>query len=100
MICYEVNIKIKNEVFSDYLDWLKPHIRQMLKFDGFTTADLFQEITETEDGSQKITVNYYIENKEKLDHYLKNSASLMRNDGIEKFADLFSIERRIFKKID
>ena len=41
MILYEVNLEISNEIFDEYMAWLRPHIQEMLRFQGFIKADIY-----------------------------------------------------------
>lgn len=103
MVIYEVNLTINNEIFNDYYNWLIKHIKIMLQFRGFKKAEISKEITPPNNNindATKLTVHYAIENEIDLDHYLKNYASSMREDGIKKFGDKFNATRRIFLQED
>ncbi|MEM1243453.1 MAG: DUF4286 family protein [Pseudomonadota bacterium] len=96
MIIYEVNIKTQPEIFAAYYDWLLPHVKQMLQYAGFKTATLQQDETD----ECKITVSYQVATREDLENYLQHHAKTMRDDGINRFNDKFSISRRIFKVLE
>ena len=34
-VVYEVNLTVRQEVAAEYCDWLKHHIVEMMKIDGF-----------------------------------------------------------------
>lgn len=100
MIIYEVNIQVDNIIAGAFEQWLKPHIEEMLQFDGFVRAQL----TEVEpDGSQPEeeakkkhwSVQYYVENRSLLEDYFTHHAQRMRQQGLQKFKDHFSAKRRI-----
>ena len=40
MIIYEVNLSIETALETSFIPWLKTHINEMLKFDGFIDASL------------------------------------------------------------
>ena len=56
MILYEVNLEISNEIFDDYMAWLRPHIQEMLRFQGFIKADIYTN-TEQEEGNTKVVAS-------------------------------------------
>jgi quinol monooxygenase YgiN len=98
MIVYEVNLWIKNNIFSDYQSWLNEHILEMLQFQGFIEAQLLSDTDDIDDHDQdnkKLTVQYLIESLKDLKHYFDHNASSMREKAIEKFGDRFKAERRI-----
>jgi len=90
MIHYEVNLKIDRSIYDEYMTWLKPHIEEMVNFDGFTRACLLQQTDLNDEQNKHITVLYSLKNQEALEHYLKNHAHHMRDDGIQRFGDKFS----------
>jgi len=96
MIYYEVNLKIDHSIYDDYIAWLKPHIEEMIKFKGFIDARLLQQTDVNDEQNKHITVLYSLDHQEALQHYLKNHAHHMRDDGIKRFGDKFSATRRVF----
>ena len=44
MIIYEVNLSIDTALETSFIAWLKTHINEMLKFDGFIDASLFMDV--------------------------------------------------------
>ena len=96
MVVYEVNLKVENDLYDAYRDWLLEHIEQMLKFDGFSGYNLSIN-TEHQDGFKLLTVWYYLETMTALDDYLENHSKEMRDDGVKKFGNKFSASRRIFE---
>ena len=96
MIIYEVNLLISPEILDEYTSWLNEHITTMLTFDGFHRAHVHS--VDKQDDQIKITVHYEVESNEKLDEYFKNYAPKMRQEGIDKFGDKFSANRRILEQ--
>ncbi|MCL9780219.1 DUF4286 family protein [Vibrio sp. S4M6] len=96
MILYEVNLDISDSIYDDYMAWLTPHIKEMLKFEGFIKADIFHN-TESEIGVKKVTAAYLVDSEENLNHYLSEMAASMRSDGINRFGDKFSATRRVLR---
>ncbi len=96
MVIYEVNLEINPDIFNDYYQWLIEHVKKMLRFDGFQTAEIGL-IDHQENEKQKIRVSYKISSYESLQTYLSEHAAEMRADAINKFGDQFSASRRIIK---
>lgn len=96
MITYEVNLTIDNIIIDDYYHWLIQHVKQMLQFNGFSSAEIAKEKTPEKSTQTKITVWYTLNSEESLNHYLENFAPAMREDGIKRFGNQFSATRRIF----
>jgi len=90
-ILYEVVISVDPAIRKDYLTWLKQHISEMKALDGFVSAQLFIN-TENEN---ELTCHYRLKNHEAMRAYLDGPAKKMRADGINRFSDKFSAQRRI-----
>lgn len=104
-IIYEVNLKIQNDTAEDYLKWLRPHIDEILKLDGFVRADLFSRNPEDEGGEKDanhvyFTVQYHLVSRQALDDYLKNHAPRMREDGLKRFGGKFTASRRVLQFVE
>ncbi|MEZ5894112.1 MAG: DUF4286 family protein [Parvularculaceae bacterium] len=93
-VMYEVIVKVAPDAREAYLAWLRPHVQEMLGFDGFLSADIF---TNTEDDCE-ITSLYRLENRAAMDAYLAGPAQRMRADGAARFGDKISASRRILLK--
>ena len=70
MLIYEVNLVIDEPVYQDYLDWLLPHVKEMVSFDGFIDAKLYKN---TEDACA-LVVCYRVESQQHLEHYYNTYA--------------------------
>ncbi|CAN5469643.1 DUF4286 family protein [soil metagenome] len=95
MVIYEVNLEIDTEVAADYLEWLKPHIRDVLACDGFLDAELFEIETEADSDRLRYSVRYSVLDREALDAYFEGPAQALRADGAQRFSNRFSASRRI-----
>ncbi len=103
MVIYEVNLSIDADVYADYMVWLKEHVKEMLQFPGFIQVSLFEQESKEPDGDfsqEKLTVQYQIEDRDSLEKYLTEFAPKMRGEGINRFKDKFSADRRIFNVQD
>jgi len=100
VVVYEVNIAAEKDIVEKYETWLKKHIKDMLKFEGFLSAELFTRKPEDEgldkqDERKLFTMQYRLKDRKALDNYLTNHAPTMRQEGIQLFGNKFSATRRI-----
>lgn len=93
MIIYEVNIDVHPTICEAYKIWLATHVKHMVTFEGFIEAKILQDQT----NPNMITCIYAIDSQASLDNYLTHHAPAMRQDGINRFGNQFSIARRIFE---
>lgn len=77
--------------------WLKPHIRELLKLDGFLKAEILFDKTDEIAGIKKITVAYFISDYKHYQEYISRHASNMRNEAIKRFAGQFTVHRRVLE---
>lgn len=96
MIRYEVNLHLNPEIRESYLQWLNGHIKEMLSFQGFLAANLYEDCED----SNRIIVCYDIENESDMNTYLENHAKTMRQEAEELFSGKFSASRRILKQME
>ena len=97
MVIYEVNLTIDEDIYSQFQLWLKEHAKEMLQLPGFMNACILKPENEGSVGKEKLTVQYQLENRESLNVYFNQFAAKMREEGLSKFKDKFSAERRIFE---
>ena len=94
MVIYEVNVSIDNKIYADYYRWLIPHVKDILKIEGFTQAEISKETIEQDQFTQ-LTIRYELKSEADLENYLQNHASTLRADAKARFGDYFTITRRI-----
>ncbi|WP_281286476.1 DUF4286 family protein [Legionella geestiana] len=41
-IIYEVNLSVDADILEEYVAWLQEHVRLMLQFPGFQSAEVFK----------------------------------------------------------
>lgn len=97
MILYEVNVIIDKKIYTDFYDWLLPHIQKMLQFSGFLNATLLEEEEDASSCQKKLTIQYSVNHQKSLEHYFVHYAPQMREEGIQLFGDQLFITRRIFQ---
>lgn len=94
-ILYEVIADISPDARGDYLDWLTPHMAQMLTYDGFLSGEIF---VSAEDECE-ITSVYSLRDMAAMDAYLAGPAKEMRADGVKRFGGKLVARRRILKAL-
>jgi antibiotic biosynthesis monooxygenase (ABM) superfamily enzyme len=95
MVIYEVNLEVAPEIIKEYQRWLGDHIRQVLKYGGFSSAELWNNRTGATDGWVSFSVQYRCDSVESLETYLKTHGPRLRQDGMERFGERFRATRRI-----
>lgn len=97
MIVYEVNLKISSEIYKAYMEWLMPHVQEMLEFNGFEKAKFLKETNFDDPNFEHVTMQYQVDNMDNLNNYLENYSKKMRGDGLTRFPDGFTATRRFFE---
>ena len=93
MIVYEVNLQIDSQVADDYAAWLKPHIEHILQIKGFRHADWY--VCDSSDDKVHWSIRYHLDKRSSLANYLDNYAPMLIQEGIDKFGDHLTSNRRI-----
>ncbi len=105
MLIYEVNVSVIESRADEYAEFLNHHIREILAFQGFVSAELFREIRPTTDASASelkkvhFVVQYRVQSEQDLQHYFDHHAAAMRQDAIQRFGDSFTAHRRNLQAI-
>jgi len=97
VVIYEVNLEIDREIVADYLEWLKPHIQEVLACDGFLDGALFEIETGADSDRLHFSVRYSVRDREALDAYFDGPAQALRADGAQRFGNRFTASRRIME---
>lgn len=98
MVIYEVNLTIARAIEQEFLAWLPEHIERILAASGFKTANVFTEVGDA--AAAKVTIQYAAESLAQINQYIAEHSPKMRQEAIDKFADQFSIVRRILELVD
>lgn len=104
MLIYEVNLQIKSQIYTAYLNWLGAHIQEVLvnpgfvKAEVFETPDAFAQMSGEQEPTQNLVVQYSVESQQALDLYLTQHAPRMRAQAVTLFDNQFSAMRRILYK--
>ncbi|MGI9283033.1 MAG: DUF4286 family protein [Endozoicomonas sp.] len=99
MIIYEVSCLVEASVERPFLTWLKEHAAKIVALEGFESASislikLDDRLDEFPDRTG-FSVSYRLENQAALDHYLKEYAPALREDGLKRFGTQMTIYRRV-----
>lgn len=93
-VIYEVNLEADADIAGPFDTWLRDHIADMLQFEGFRSAEILDDPSAPAGRIRRI-VQYRLRDQAALDDYLANHAPHMRAQGIARFSDRFSAERRV-----
>lgn len=93
-VLYEVNLEADADIAGPFDTWLRDHIADMLQFEGFRSAEILDDPSAPAGRIRRI-VQYRLRDQAALDDYLANHAPHMRAQGIARFGDRFSAERRV-----
>lgn len=99
MFIYNVTIKVKNEIHSQWIDWLKnEHVPEVLATGCFQDARILQllEVDDTE--GPTFAIQYFAESKGAYNQYIEKHAPQLRQKSFDKWGDQF-IAFRSFMQI-
>ena len=100
MIIYEVNLTVNHNKASEFRLWLTAHIRDMLNFPGFQSAELYQtQLSETAEVVEFV-VMYGVDTSQSLNYYLEHHAKTMREQALSRFPNQFTATRRVLCKVN
>lgn len=94
-VLYEVVVSLDPDIRDAYLDWLRPHVREILAFDGFLGADIFVD----SDDPLLVTSAYRLRDAEAMQAYLDGPAARMRAEGLARFGGKMSAKRRVLRRL-
>ena len=78
---------------DEYAEWLKPHIEQILEIEGFQGVEWF--VCDSEDDKAHWSIRYHLDKRSSLASYLENHAPTLIQEGVNKFGEYLSSNRRI-----
>ena len=97
-LIYEVNLEVLHTIAPDFSAWLGKHIQEMLRLEGFVSAQWYsrQNLDESNhDPVQLWTIHYQLQDRAAYDQYVTNHAEKMRAEGLDLFSGQFQASRRI-----
>ena len=93
-VLYEVNLDADAAIEGPFDTWLRDHIADVLQFGGFLSAEILGDPTAPAGRIRRI-VQYRLRDQASLDAYLRDHAPRMRAQGVEKFGERYTAERRV-----
>ncbi len=93
-VVYEVNLEADADIAGPFDTWLRDHIADMLQFDGFRSAEILDDPSAPAGRIRRI-VQYRLSSREALDDYLATHGPRMRAQGVARFGNRFTAERRV-----
>ena len=101
MYIYNVTIKVKNEIKTDWLHWLQSeHIPEVLATSCFSSATILQLLEVDDSEGPTYAVQYYAESKANYNLYINKYASLLRDKSYQKWGDRFIAFRSIMQVVN
>jgi hypothetical protein len=94
-VLYEVDYAADAEIVAPFDTWLRDHTADVLQFDGFLSAEILDDDAEAPPGRVRRIVQYRLRNRAALEAYLRDHAPRLRQQGVEKFGDRYSVQRRV-----
>ncbi len=93
-VVYEVTLEADADIAAPFDTWLRDHIADMLQFEGFRSAEIFDDPSAPAGRIRRI-VQYRLRDAAALDDYLATHAPRMREQGVARFGDRFTAVRRV-----
>lgn len=95
-VLYEVTLRAQPAIAAELQAWLHAHVAEMLALPGFVDARLC--VPEPgEDGAAEFCCQYRLRDAGALEAYLRDHAPRMRAEGLQRFGDAFSAQRRVLR---
>jgi hypothetical protein len=92
-LLYEVSLDADAAIAAPFDTWLRDHIADLLALPGFQSAEIFEAPADPD--RVRRVVQYRLHDRVTLDNYLQVHAPRLRESGLERFGDRFSVERRV-----
>ncbi|EDP72585.1 hypothetical protein FBALC1_15827 [Flavobacteriales bacterium ALC-1] len=86
MIIYNVTVNVDKTINTEWLDWIKEHIPEVLATGKFKEAKLTKVLV-ADDETDTYSIQYRAHSREALDAYYVEDAERLRGDGLKRFAD-------------
>ncbi|MDT8346884.1 MAG: DUF4286 family protein [Flavobacteriaceae bacterium] len=87
MIIYNVTIILEKKIESEWLQWIKPHIKEVLATGCFSDARFTKVLTAPNDQGPTYSIQYRALTKANLERYYSEHAERLRTVGVQKFGD-------------
>jgi hypothetical protein len=100
MIIYNVTIKTEPEIAGEWINWMQEeHIPDLLRTGLFTGYRLCRLLEQDEQDGITYTVQYFCENMDAYQTYIRDHAQEMREKGLARFGGRFIAFRTVMEVI-
>lgn len=100
MYIYNVTINVDESIHDQWMQWIKPHIKEVIATGKFVSAKITQVLVNEELGGTTYSVQYTAKTREDLDRYYAEDAERLRADGLKLFGDKMLAFRTELKVIE
>jgi hypothetical protein len=101
MFIYNVTIKLKESIHTDWLIWLKEeHIPDVLNTGCFSTVQVLRLLEIDDSEGPTYAIQYKTENNSNYQLYLDNYASALREKSYVKWGDQFIAFRSFMEVVN
>jgi hypothetical protein len=94
-VLYEIDYAVDAAIEAEFDTWLRDHTADVLQFDGFLSAEILDDESVAPPGRVRRIVQYRLRNRAALEAYVRDHAPRLRLQGVEKFGDRYTVERRV-----
>jgi hypothetical protein len=98
MIIYNVTVKLTHHIHTEWLRWMKEeHMQDLINTGLFIDSRLCRLLEQDEADGVTYVAQYFCDNMDDYNDYLKTHAPTMRDKGFKKFGDQFIAFRTLMK---
>lgn len=96
MIIYNVTIKLTHNIHNEWVRWMKEeHMPGLLHTGLFSDSRLCRLLEQDESDGVTYIAQYFCDNMDDYNDYVKEHAPMMRERGLKKFGDQFIAFRTV-----
>lgn len=99
-LVYEVNLEVETAVATEYRQWLRAHIAEIIALPGFLGSTLSEVLEPAPPaGFIGLCVRYRLDGEATYAGYLRDHAPRMRAEGEARFGGRFRAHRRVLRPL-
>lgn len=101
MIVYNISIKIKSGIEKEWIEWQKKeHIPEVMASGQFTGYKFYRLLEQDDPDEITYVVQYFASSIEKYQHYIKHTASTLRQKAFDRWGNQFIAFRSLMQVVD